>query len=95
MQESIRRINNQQYTNEKGNLVFSVPKLEVSVQKDSVYEGYVEVVCQDDKVFKGYVYTSDYRMQCKDKVLKGNRAMLRYQFDSSGMEMGEVAKGEI
>lgn len=95
MQESIRRINNQQYTNEKGNLVFSVPKLEVSVQKDSVYEGYVEVICQDDKVFKGYVYSSDYRMQCKDKMIKGNRAMLCYQFDSSGMEMGEISKGEI
>lgn len=95
MQESIRRINNQQYTNEKGNLVFSVPKLEVSVQKDSVYEGYVEVISQDEKTFKGYVYTSDYRMQCKYPMLSGKRATLHYRFDASGMIMGEVVKGEI
>lgn len=95
MQESIRRINNQQYTNEKGNLIFSVPKLEVFVKKDSVYEGHVEVSCQDDKVFKGYVYSSDYRMQCKSRTIKGSRAMLHYRFDASGMEMGESAKGEI
>ena len=86
MQESIRRINNQQYTNEKGNLVFSVPKLEVSVQKDSVYEGYVEVISQDEKTFKGYVYTSDYRMQCKYPMLSGKRATLHYRFDASKIE---------
>lgn len=95
MQESIRRINNQQYTNEKGNLVFSVPKLEVSVRKDSVYEGYIEVVSQDEKIFKGYVYTSDYRMQCKYHVLSGKKATLHYRFDASGMGMGDVVRGEI
>ena len=35
------------YTNEKGNIIFSVPKLELCVQKDSVCEGYVEVICQE------------------------------------------------
>lgn len=95
MQESIKRINNQQYTNEKGNLIFSTNKLEIVVQKDSVYEGHVEVSCQDGNVFKGYVYSSDYRMQCKDKVIRGGQAMLHYQFDASGMDIGETAKGEI
>ncbi|MBR1692880.1 MAG: hypothetical protein IJ711_08920, partial [Lachnospiraceae bacterium] len=95
MQDSIRRINNQQYTRETGSLLISEPKLELSVKKDEVVTGSVEVSLQSGQDFTGYVYSSDYRMQCKRKKISGGKAMLSYQFDASGLECGDVRKGEI
>jgi len=83
------------YTRETGSLTLSETKLELTLQKDEVAEGTVEISARNDQEFVGYVYSSDYRMQCRRKKISGTRVMLSYQFDSSGMEYGDVMKGEI
>ncbi|MBO6015744.1 MAG: hypothetical protein J6P60_04060 [Lachnospiraceae bacterium] len=95
MQDNIRRINNQQFTKETGELFFEISRLELALSKNEVAEGTVMVCCQGAETFTGYVYSSEYRMQCNRKKISGKKVALGYQFDASGMEYGDEVKGEI
>lgn len=95
LQDSIRRINHQQYTKEADTLIISESKLELILSKDEVQNGTVEITSQSGQEFTAYVYSSDYRMQLKRRRLAGSRVVLAYEFDASGMEYGDARKGEI
>lgn len=95
MQDSIKRINDQQYTKESDTLVTSESKIELCLSKDEVYRGTVEMAGRSGREFTAYVYSSDYRMQPGWRQKTGSRLLLEYEFDASGMEYGDTRKGEI
>lgn len=95
MQESIRRILKHQYRSEKGSLELSDSRLELILQEGEKFSGSVEVTCKQAEDFRGYVYSSHYRMHCEERILRGDTAVIHYQFDSTGMQIGDCVKGEF
>ncbi len=80
---------------EQGSLSFSESKIEITLKQDDLYEGYFEIECSDDGVMEGYIYSSSIRMQAGVRFISGNKIAVPYEFDSSGMNQGDVLKGNF
>lgn len=95
MNQIIERLLEGDYVYENGSLDFSCPKLEISLNKNEIYEGSFTVYGRGQEPTRGYIYAQDSRMKCYTDTLKGDQEVVGFSFDSTGMEEGEVVKGEI
>lgn len=95
MEEKIARLLEGNFEYENGSLDFSCTKLELSLQKNQVYEGSFQVYAPIGKITKGRIYSSDVRMRCLNDTFYGEEEEIRYCFDAAGMEEGDVLKGEL
>lgn len=76
-------------------LVFSVPKIEESVPVGELFEGTFGLSSESGNVFSANIFTSDMRMVCLVESVESAKEMIRYTFDSTGLEAGDVVSGEI
>lgn len=95
MRNVVDRYANGIFDYDSGKLIFSVPKIEESIPVGQMYEGTFVLSSDDNEEFSANVYTSDMRLILRNSVLKGYNEVVHYVFDSTGLEAGEVIKGEI
>ncbi len=93
MQEIINRILEGNFDYEDGSLDFSCSKIELTLPKDSVYEGSFHVNSTTAGCAAGYISTSDIRMECLTSEFAGNDVEVSYRFHGENMEEGDVVKG--
>lgn len=83
---------------------FEYHKPEVSFQTQCVkivlsgvrdYAGEFTVTGAGHVPMRGLVHTSSWRMECLTPHLEGSHAVVRYQFHSNGLAVGDVVKGEF
>lgn len=80
---------------ENGSLDFSCSKLELSMLKDEVYEGSFTIYGKGESPTRGKIYSPDSRMHCYTDTIMGDEEVVGFSFDSTGMQEGEVLRGEI
>lgn len=78
-----------------GPLDFSCPRVELSLQADSVCEGSFFVYGPQGRMTEGRVAASDLRMECVTKRFGGSEDEIFYRFDAAGMEAGAEASGSF
>lgn len=78
-----------------GKLVFSVPKIDEAVVPGQLFEGSFEVKSKNDAHVSGSIYTSSMRLVCRTDHFEESEKKIEYVFDSTGLEAGDVIKGDI
>ena len=78
-----------------GSLIFSCAKIEISLHEGEVVDGSFSIEEQSGKEMEGDIYTSHIRMSCKQEHFSGTQIQIDYQFNSEGMEAGDVVKGNF
>lgn len=78
-----------------GALEFDVPMLEITVGAGMEYRGRFKIAAHSDEDVTGNVYATDYRVECPQSEFKGKNLEVPFIFDTTGMEYGDVAKGEF
>ena len=78
-----------------GTLEFNVPMLEITTEAGKEYKGKFQILASAEHEAWGNVYTTDYRMECPEGGFKGKSLEVPFIFDASGMEQGDLAKGEF
>ena len=79
----------------QGNLTFSESKIELTLKQGELHEGYFTIECPESNTMEGYVYSSSVRMQTEVRFISGASVAVPYEFDSAGMEQGDVLKGSF
>lgn len=95
MEKVLEDYRNGQFHYEAGSLEFSCPRLELTIQKNKTAEGSFTVWCNPKRPVRGYVVSDNRRMQCPTAYFEEHTAQIEYLFDGTGLEEGEVLKGEI
>ena len=80
---------------EKIKLNISEKKLELSIDLDKPTIGYFSIKTTKDQKVKGVINASSPRMKCSIREFEANEIEVRYEFNSKGMEEGEVLTGDI
>lgn len=78
-----------------GKLVFSVPKIDESVEPGQLFEGSFTIKSVNDTLITGNIYTSSMRLVCRSNHFEEVEKEIEYVFDSTGLEIGDVIKGDI
>ena len=79
-----------------GKLLFSVAKIEADMPQGNLFEGDFTLSSDDGRDFSATIYTSSMRLVCRnDHVEDEPEATIHYVFDSTGLESGDVVKGDI
>lgn len=95
MQEIINRIREGNFDYENGTLDFSCSKIELTLPKESIYEGSFHIISVPGKFTCGYVVSSDMRMECLTEEFSGSNAEIAYRFNGAHSEEGDVIKGSF
>lgn len=93
MRPEINQILEGNFIYETGNIEFSSSRIEIELEDSSVYEGEFSILADLNGPFNGKVTTSDYRMVCHNPEFDENEAVIRFSFDASFMQPGDVEKG--
>lgn len=93
MRPEISRILEGDFVYETGNIEFSCSRIEIELEDSSVYEGEFSILAGLSGPFNGTVTTSDHRMVCYNTDFDENDPVIRFSFDASYMEPGDVEKG--
>lgn len=86
---------NYDFSNNLGHLSFSTDFVEMAFDVDEIREGSFRIVNSSKTAMKGYVLSNHARMKCASNAFEGNEAEIFYEFDSTGMEPGDVVKGDF
>ncbi len=79
-----------------GKLLFSTAKIEADMPQGQLFEGDFVLSSEDGRDFTASIYTSSMRLVCRnDQVKNEPSAKIHYVFDSTGLESGDVVKGDI
>ncbi|MDD2971809.1 MAG: DUF5717 family protein [Lachnospiraceae bacterium] len=96
LEKVLEKYLNEQFDMENASLDFSCPKLEETVKKDEKCKGSFHISSQgSSRENEGYLYASDMRIHFQNNRFQGNEVEIDYIFDATGLEEGEVLKGEI
>ena len=95
MEKVLQKCINEEFSSDFESLDFACSKIEISLKKDQIYKGVIDIVSTSDTKTEAYIYSSNIRMQCTQASFKGTEGTIHYQFDSSGLEEGDVIQGEI
>lgn len=90
MEQSIARTKD-----EGGFLLFSISKVELNISKGQIVQGNFTLEEQSGLDVEGYVYSSNFRMHVDMPQLSGSEIQVDYTFDSTGMNPGDVSKGNF
>ena len=86
---------NYDFSNNLGHLSFSTDFVEMAFDIDEIREGSFRIVNSSKTAMKGYVLSNHARMKCSAEAFEGDEAEIFYEFDSTGMEPGDVVKGDF
>ena len=79
-----------------GKLLFSTARIEADMPQGQLFEGNFALSSEDGRDFTATIYTSCMRLVCRnDHVNEEPEALIHYVFDSTGLEPGDVVKGDI
>ena len=79
-----------------GKLLFSTARIEADIPQGQLFEGNFVLSSEDGRDFSATIYTSCMRLVCRnDHVEEEPSATIRFVFDSTGLEPGDVIKGDI
>ncbi len=79
-----------------GKLLFSTARIEADMPQGQLYEGDFTLSSEDGRDFTAVIYTSSMRLVCRnDHIDEVPSADIHYVFDSTGLEAGDVIKGDI
>lgn len=78
-----------------GKLVFSVPKIDEKIEQGKMFEGSFTLKSAGDTLVSGNIYTSSMRLVCRVDHFEDIEKEVRFVFDSTGLEAGDVVKGDI
>lgn len=95
MLQYIERILEGKFEYDKGNLEFGCSKIELTLKCGEICEGMFTVDGAKNHLTQGRVYSSYSRMKVLNPEFIGNGETITYQFDATGMEEGDVVKGEF
>lgn len=80
---------------ETAKLHLSEKKLELSIEAGHPVAGSFEITSVREQRVKGRIFTSTPRMRCEVSEFDDFKVEVPYSFDCTGMEEGDVLKGEI
>lgn len=95
MDEQITNLPEENFDYENGSLDFSCTKLELALYRNERVEGSFKVYGPKGRLTQGKVYSSELRMHCLTKEFIGEEEEISYVFDGTGLEEGDVLKGEF
>ena len=95
MREVIDRILDGKFEYERGELSFSVNRIEINLRAGEDYEGSFHLSGKPEYITEGYLYTSDSRMECLTKRFSGTGEEIGFLFHGKGMESGDVLQGSF
>ena len=79
-----------------GKLLFSMSRIEKELPQGELYEDDFELSSEDGRDFTARIYTSSMRLVCRnDHIEDQPSAKIHYVFDTTGLEAGDVVKGDI
>ena len=79
-----------------GKLLFSTARIEADMPQGQLAEGNFVLSSEDGRDFSAIIYSSSMRLVCRnDHVDEEPEATIHYVFDSTGLESGDVVKGDI
>ena len=76
-------------------LEVSDSRLELTAYTGEVIDGELCVRSRNGCQMHVFLYSNHYRMQCRVSDLVGKEGSLKYRFDTTGLEVGSVEKGEL
>lgn len=76
-------------------LTFSTNRLELTASGDEVLSGEIGITAQMKEGMHCLFYSSHYRMQCLEREMPQTAQVLKYRFDSNGLDEGEEIRGEF
>ena len=95
MRKVIEKLADGIFEYETDKLVFSVAKIEESMPAGEISEGTFDISSENHEIFTANIYTSDMRLVCRNDRIEGETDTVHYVFDSTGLEAGDVVKGDI
>ncbi len=79
----------------RGSLLFSTAKIELSLRADELYEGSFEMKDDNGLKMEGCVYSSTIRMRQAFEKFEGSHIVVPFTFDTTGMQPGDTLKGNF
>lgn len=79
----------------EGSLSFSCPKVELTLKRGECGRGSFTIMGREGLPLIGTIVTGDIRMVCQNPVFRDGPAEIFFQFDSTGLDEGESARGEF
>lgn len=76
-------------------LKFSCPEIELSVQKDEPAEGSFIIYSESGRLTEGYIFCREERMECLTDRFSGVEECITFRFDTRGMREGEERSGHF
>ena len=95
MQENLNRLAAGFVVDSHGSVSIEPVRLELTVRSSESVSGAIVVSSPDNDVITGTVISHNLRMTVLNPDFSGSRNEIGYTFDASGMEPGEVIKGEM
>ncbi|MBQ4530321.1 MAG: hypothetical protein IJA36_06895 [Lachnospiraceae bacterium] len=90
---SLEKYINGQFEYELPEITLSTSRVECSMYQGENFKGTFEI--NGTKEILGYITVSSPRMRCCINSFKGTRNVIEFEFDSRGMQEGEVIKGKF
>ena len=95
LRENIDKLMNGFFEYETGKLSFSVPKIEESLSVGQIFDGSFILKSDNELNVRGNIYTSNMRLVCRTDSFDAAEKEIKYAFDTTGLEAGDVVKGDI
>ena len=90
---SLEKYINGQFEYELPEVMLSTSRVECSMYQGENFKGSFEI--NGTKEILGYITVSSPRMRCFRNSFKGTKNVIEFEFDSRGMQEGEVVKGKF
>ena len=76
-------------------LLFDVQSIEAKLSAKELHEGTLHITSQNGTQVKGFIYSSSMRVVVRETEFNDNEFTTEYIFDPTGLEAGDVVKGDI
>lgn len=86
---------NYDFSVNNGNIGFSTDRIEFVFASDEIRSGSFDVFCQSESPMIGICHSNNPRMKVSNPQFKGFDATIEFEFDSTGLEEGDVCEGEF
>lgn len=83
------------YRENREGIIFSEEKIEITIKAGEIIKGHFVIESGSNAEMEGYLYSSSLRMHLGMDKFKGNAIKVPYVFDASGMQPGDVLKGNF
>ena len=95
MVDNTNQYGNIDFEYDGGSLLFSCSKIEVSLFRGECINDSFTIEEQSGRNVEGNIFSSHIRMKCVQEHFSGTQITVEYQFDSEGMNPGDVVKGNF